>query len=242
MVRGAFDLARSLVALPFYQSTLKRRARRDATIDAHLRTAFDCQYGPLYIMPFQVPSEIKALLELVESKRCARVLEIGSSKGGTIYLFSRVAAPDATIVTVDLPGHTFRGHYPKWKEPLYRSFAGDRQTLVPMRGDSHTAETADRVFNALGRQGVDFLFIDGDHRYEGAKDDFERYRAFVNPGGIIAFHDVVPGPEEMVGGVPRLWQELKAQYAHRELVESWTQGGFGIGVLEDAGTFQPTGV
>ncbi len=242
MIDGAIRIAHSILTLPSYRRTLKRRARRDTSIDEHLRTAFECRSGPLYIMPYQVPSEIKALLELVASRSCARVLEIGSSKGGTIYLFSRVSSPQATLVTVDLPGSLLRGHYPRWKDSLYRSFAGDGQTLVPMRGDSHTPGTSARVFDALGRQPVDFLFIDGDHSYDGAKDDFERYRKLVTPNGIIAFHDVVPGPAEMVGGVPQLWQELKQQYTHRELVESWTQGGFGIGVLEDAGTFQPTSV
>lgn len=236
MIARMRDLARSFFSLPAYQRELKIRAERDATIDAHLDTAFHCQAGSLYIMPYQVPSEIRALLELIEPMRCERVLEIGSSKGGTLYLFSRMASPTATLVSVDLPGHAFRGHYPRWKEPLYRSFAGPKQTIALVRGDSHSIETETRVRQATGSAPVDFLFIDGDHSYEGVKDDFERYRALVKPDGIIAFHDIVPGPEVMVGGVPQFWQELKTQFEHRELVDSWQQTGLGIGVLLNAGT------
>ena len=33
---------------------------------------------------------------------------------------------------------------------------------------------------------IDFLFIDADHTYEGAKHDFETYGPLVRKGGIIA--------------------------------------------------------
>ena len=49
-------------------------------------------------------------------------------------------------------------------------------------------------------------------------------------GGLIAFHDIVTGPEKFVGGVPAFWQTVKNADA-QELVENPGQGGFGIGVL-----------
>jgi predicted O-methyltransferase YrrM len=36
---------------------------------------------------------------------------------------------------------------------------------------------------------VDFVFIDGDHRYEAVKDDCERYWPLILPGGILCGHD-----------------------------------------------------
>jgi predicted O-methyltransferase YrrM len=78
---------------------------------------------------------------------------------------------------------------------------------------------------------VDFLFVDGDHEYEGVVKDYELYAPLVRPGGLIAFHDIVPGDEEVVGGVPRFWEELKGSHETTELVESLDQGGYGIGVL-----------
>jgi predicted O-methyltransferase YrrM len=78
---------------------------------------------------------------------------------------------------------------------------------------------------------VDFLFIDGDHTYEGVRRDFEMYSPLVREGGIIAFHDIVPGPPENVGGVPEFWNKIKTRYRHLEIVRDWGQGGFGIGVI-----------
>jgi hypothetical protein len=62
--------------------------------------------------------------------------------------------------------------------------------------------------------------------------DYELYSPLVRPGGIVAFHDIVDGAESAVGEVPRFWRELRAT-AHDpvEIVESWSQGGFGIGVV-----------
>jgi predicted O-methyltransferase YrrM len=38
---------------------------------------------------------------------------------------------------------------------------------------------------------LELLFIDGDHSYDGAKADFERWGALVRPGGHLLFHDAV---------------------------------------------------
>jgi len=50
----------------------------------------------------------------------------------------------------------------------------------------------------LNGEPLDFLFIDGDHTYEGVKRDFEMYSPLVRNGGIIAFHDIVKHPPETV--------------------------------------------
>ncbi len=36
---------------------------------------------------------------------------------------------------------------------------------------------------------IDFLFIDGDHNYEGVKKDWELYSPLLKSGSVIAFHD-----------------------------------------------------
>ena len=86
-------------------------------------------------------------------------------------------------------------------------------------------------FALLGGHSVDFLFVDGDHEYEGVRKDCNLYGPLVRPGGLIAFHDIVPGDEELVGGVPRFWEEFKRSHETIELVESWDQRAYGIGVV-----------
>ena len=51
------------------------------------------------------------------------------------------------------------------------------------------------------------------------------------PVGIMAFHDIVPGPPENVGGVSRFWNEIKNDFSYIELVKDWKQGACGIGVI-----------
>jgi len=57
------------------------------------------------------------------------------------------------------------------------------------------------------------------------------YSPLVRNGGIVAFHDIVPGPPEKVGGVPKFWCQIKKYFRHLEIAKDWNQGGFGIGVL-----------
>ena len=57
------------------------------------------------------------------------------------------------------------------------------------------------------------------------------YSPLVRKGGIIAFHDIVPGPPENVGGVPEFWNDIKNKYEHLEIVKDPNQGGYGIGVI-----------
>jgi predicted O-methyltransferase YrrM len=50
------------------------------------------------------------------------------------------------------------------------------------------AEAAGDVAAEFGRS-IDFVFIDGDHRYEGVKGDWEAWSPLLVPGGVIALHD-----------------------------------------------------
>jgi len=51
---------------------------------------------------------------------------------------------------------------------------------------------------------IDLLIIDGSHRYDVAKSDFENYSKFVKEGGYILFHDTVS-----LEGSKRYFKEIK---------------------------------
>jgi predicted O-methyltransferase YrrM len=79
---------------------------------------------------------------------------------------------------------------------------------------------------------VDFLFLDGDHSYARAKQDWEWYAPLVRPGGIIALHDIAPTPAGSPVEVHRLWREIRAgPYRTEEIVADPEQQAFGIGVV-----------
>jgi predicted O-methyltransferase YrrM len=219
---------------PFAVAALRLQAARAAGIDGALDLVFGYDVAGIAIAPMQARSEIRALLELVAAEPPRVVLEIGTARGGTLFLWSRIAAAEALLVSVDLPDGEFGGGYPQWRVPLYRAFARGSQRVELLRADSHAETTRDRVQELLAGRPVDFLFIDGDHTYEGVARDFELYTPLVRPGGLVALHDIVPqgdSDEFLVGDVPRFWSELRERHEVHELVEDWQQGRFGIGAI-----------
>jgi predicted O-methyltransferase YrrM len=182
------------------------------------------------IKPIQVRSEILRLVTIVCNKQPKTILEIGTATGGTLFLFARNAPADCQIISIDLPDGPFGGGYPEWKAHIYKAFALPNQTIQLLRRDSHQQLTL-RMIEKSVRHGIDFLFIDGDHTYEGVKKDFEMYSPLVNPGGVIAFHDIVVHPSETGCEVNRFWNEIKQQYQHEEFIDNPHQIGYGIGVL-----------
>lgn len=66
-----------------------------------------------------------------------------------------------------------------------------RQMGVPsenwriVQRSSHDPE----VLTELGDRTCQFLFIDGDHSYEGVRNDLERFAPLVSNGGLVVFHD-----------------------------------------------------
>jgi predicted O-methyltransferase YrrM len=176
--------------------------------------------------------ELLPLLERIRALRPRRVCEIGTSAAGTLYLLTRVSAPDAVIVSIDIS-------VPLHARALRSKFGLDRQTVVSIEGDSHSEVTKRELERALGGDPLDVLFIDGDHSYDGVRADFELYRELVRPGGLIALHDVnedfrtrrgIKSPS-ISGEVPRFWQEVKSAYRTEELIADPEQDGFGIGVI-----------
>jgi predicted O-methyltransferase YrrM len=103
-------------------------------------------------------------------------------------------------------------------------------------GPADTYEMARRNVNRLGlqdyvelvraksedaarnwRMPIDVLFIDGDHGYEGVKRDWNLFSSFVQPFGVVIFHDTLWDlkPDSPFYrpdmGVPRFVEELRQQ-------------------------------
>jgi len=178
----------------------------------------------------QKKPEILGLLGRLNAEEPRFVCEIGVAEGGTNFLLTHALRKVELMLGVDL--------FVKGRQRL-RYFARPDQRLLYFDGDSHGPRMIKRLGAALAGRKIDFLFIDGDHSYAGARDDFLGYRQFVREGGTIAFHDICQDfmtrygrdTGNISGEVPALWEKLKKIYPSEEFVEAEGQDGYGIGAI-----------
>ena len=184
-----------------------------------------CMSQPL--SPLQIQNELLSWAEEVARLRPSNAMEIGTYRGGTLYLLCQLANSNARIFSVDM----HRGRLGGARKLIHYSFLKKGQRLYTIEGDSHEQHTLTRVCRGLGSEKLDFLFIDGDHSYNGVRRDFEMYSPLVKPGGAITFHDIVLHPPEAQCHVKEFWDEIKQRFPHREIIDSPRQQWGGIGVL-----------
>lgn len=184
---------------------------------------------------YQKPKELQALIEFVQGRepKPLNVLEIGTAKGGTLWLWCQLAHPQACIMSVDLPEGPFGGGYQPEDVPRLLTYSTNHQWIQLFRGDSHDPQMVKSVKRFLNGAKLDILFIDGDHTYEGVKEDWETYSPFVREDGIVVFHDIVEHLTEPTCQVEPLWNELKGQYETLEFCDPDGGDWGGIGVLKN---------
>jgi len=226
----------------FYQyflatSLLNKQANKCVTLDDVVNTSyrvFDNLPFKLFgwqLAPHQVPEEFLKLLKTTAKRQLQAILEIGTWGGGTLFVLTKIASPNALIISLDLPEGRFGGGYYPYKIPYYKSFAKFKQKIKLLRADSHSKSTFDKVKTILSERQLDLLFIDGDHTYEGVKKDFEMYSGLVKKGGLIAFHDICYHAPETGSEVHKFWHEIKQCYQHEEIIKNEKQGWAGIGLV-----------
>jgi predicted O-methyltransferase YrrM len=144
----------------------------------------------------QNPVELELLLALYVSVAPSRVLEIGTFLGGTLYQWKLLSNPGTLIAAIDLD-HVSRREYDRWPGPAI---------IYPFTGRSQ--DFAELLASVPHRW--DWIYVDGDHEYDAAKQDFELYWPQLRPGGVMVFHDTAVEGDPPGRLVARLWRELKA--------------------------------
>ena len=178
----------------------------------------------------QIPEEITAALNFVAADSPRYVCEIGTEDGGTTFLLSNMLSSAELIIGIDLYVQN---------RPRLNILHRRELRLILLNGSSYSSWMVHRVEKLLAGRNLDVLFIDGDHRYEGVRQDFLMYRHLLRENGFVLFHDIVQDHAARYGkstpansgGVPILWQELKHIYPFREFVQDYRQNGMGIGVI-----------
>ncbi len=174
--------------------------------------------------------EISAAIDYIRSENPRNFCEIGTANGGANLLVSHSLASIELIIGIDLF---------IMNRSALRLLLRPSQQIHLLNGSSYEPRTFQRVRSLLTGRTIDLLFIDGDHRYQGVKQDFLLYSQLVRDGGLIMFHDIIPdhasryGRSSMncAGDVPRLWNQLKMHFRYQEFFRDPAQDGLGLGIL-----------
>ncbi len=121
------------------------------------------------------------------------IVEIGSYKGKSTVLLASVAAHYGMGPVVAIDPHTS----PSITDPelapgesSFDEFAGAlRSAKLEEQVEVHRAFSRE-VAKGWNRP-IRLLWIDGDHTYQGAKEDFELFSPYLSNGAVVAMHDVL---------------------------------------------------
>ena len=152
--------------------------------------------------------EAALLYRLARNATSGPFVELGRFKGGSTFTVA-AALPDGVelwsydlhvALRPDMPGERLDAEL---RDALARFDLTDNVHLVV--ADSRKVEPPS--------QEIELIFIDGDHSYEGARADFDRWSALVRPGGHILFHDAVDsgGYGNVYPGVSRVVAEVERE-------------------------------
>ncbi len=170
----------------------------------------------------QHPEEFAAFTALLHRENVTSYLEIGSKRGGSLWLVARVLPSGSLMVSVDMPYGTAN------REALCVTIQKIRDErsirVVSIIGDSHDPKVVEKVRACAP---FDVAFIDGDHSFNGVSCDWKNYGPMAR---IVAFHDISwkRKPREDRIEVPQFWDGIKHGRRWDEIRLDRKNNGIGI--------------
>ena len=127
------------------------------------------------------------------------IVEIGSFKGRSTVMLAKVASHYGSGPVVAIDPHNspiLLDHQANREASSYQDFLDSIHAAgVSAHVESHAAYSQE-VANSWNRP-IRVLWIDGDHSYEGAKNDLDGFFPHLVSQGVVAYHDALnnfPGP------------------------------------------------
>ena len=194
----------------------------------YIHSIIDTAYNKYSLV--QHHTEYFKFCEFYQELKCKNIMEIGSYLGGNFYVMCKLSDPIGVKISLDCPLYQNQDVQLKLNNTYakMRNFAEDVHLV---HTDSHIEESKNQISSILKEQKLDFLFIDGDHTYEGVKMDFEMYSPFVKKGGYVAFHDINDTElhRSLNCHVAKFWNELNYKNTFEFNSKSFCMG---IGVVQ----------
>lgn len=153
-----------------------------------------------------------AALAATEARPGLPMLEVGSYCGRSTVWLGDVAERASTVLFAVDHHRGSEENQAGWEHhdlDVVDARTGKMDTLPFFRTAIHDADLEHSVVAVVGRSPLvastwttplAFLFIDGGHGEEPARQDFEGWTPHVAVGGTLAIHDVFPDPSD--GGRP----------------------------------------
>lgn len=149
------------------------------------------------------PDECLLLMALASEVRSGVIVEIGSFRGrSTLALAAGSHRGNAVPVYAIEPHADFDGVLGGRFGPRDRTAFEGNVARSPHAGLVHLVSATSRAAARGWDREIGLLWIDGDHRYDAVRQDFDMWSPFLNERARIAFDDsTVPGlgPHAVVG-------------------------------------------
>ena len=161
---------------------------------------------------------------LIDILRPKKAVELGTHNGFSFLSQCQIAKSiglDASIYAID----TWRGdeHAGFYSPEVYDNLEAEVRHQYPDLGRLIRSTFAD-ARSEFENGSVDLLHIDGRHRYEDVKEDFETWKDVLSDKGVILFHDTCVRRDDF--GVYKFWSEISYTYPSFEFFH-----GNGLGIL-----------
>jgi MMP 1-O-methyltransferase len=127
------------------------------------------------------------------------IVEIGSFKGRSTVMLAKVASRYGCGPVVAIDPHNSPILLDRGANPEASSYHEFLNSILAAGVSNHVESCAaysKEVAKSWNRP-IRVLWIDGDHSYEGAKNDLDGFFPHLSPLGVVAFHDALnafPGP------------------------------------------------
>ncbi len=199
----------------------------------------------LWEPPRYVPSELIGLLKEVRHRQPRTIVRIGSITPSELFLLSRAAAPDARLIIVGKPPISGIRVPDFLRRRFVSQLTRGRQRLYFLADNRCTPKTAGRLRKILGKQRIDFLWLDRPAAQKTLAYCLEQMKPLLNRNALIAIsHIRADQPKKRIENAT-FWQQVRKQLRGKaqefkaqspELVKRYTGsalgGGIGLLILE----------